>query len=81
MENNFLNSHQQDMLFQTALGNLNRAFEYQIFSMLKPKLYRDGNQWCVLYGEDIASGIAGFGESPYLAILDFNKSWHERTNS
>lgn len=27
------------------------------------KPYRDGNQWCFLYGEDIQSGICGFGDT------------------
>lgn len=26
--------------------------QYKIFSMLRPKIYKDGDQWCVLYGED-----------------------------
>lgn len=36
--------------------------------------YRDGNQWCVLLGEDLQSGIAGFGDSPALAIADFERA-------
>lgn len=43
--------------------------------MLKPKVSIDGNQWCVLYGENLQDGIAGFGDTLYLAILDFNKSF------
>ena len=49
--------------------------EYNLFRILKPKLYQDGDKWCVLYGENIMLGVAGFGDTPYLAILDFNKSW------
>ena len=45
------------------------AAEYNLFSMLHPKVSRDGNQWCVLYGDDLMTGIAGFGDTPYLAIL------------
>lgn len=51
--------------------------EYNRFAMLKPKVGIDGNQYFVLYGEDLQSGIAGFGDTLYLAILDFNKSFHK----
>ena len=51
--------------------------EYLLFSMLNPSIQIDGNQWCVLYGEDLQSGIAGFGDTPYLAVLDFNRAWNK----
>jgi len=54
--------------------------EYTLFSMLRPTVTRDGNQWCVLYGDDLMTGVAGFGDTPYLAVLDFNKSWHINLN-
>lgn len=38
--------------------------------------FKDGNQWCVLLGKNIQEGIAGFGETPYKAILDFNGAFH-----
>lgn len=42
---------------------------------LKP--FKDGDEWCVLLGENLQEGIAGFGKSPYLAIIDFNKAFHQ----
>lgn len=51
--------------------------EYGLFALLRPKIYQDGNQWCVLYGENIQDGVCGFGSSPYKAILDFNLSFNE----
>lgn len=36
--------------------------------------YRDGNQWCVLVGKDLQSGICGFGDLIYDAFIDFMKS-------
>ena len=55
---------------------LDVAFEYQRPSVLfRPQLSIDGNQWCVLYGSDLQSGIAGFGETPSKAMLDFDKNW------
>lgn len=41
---------------------------------LNPKITKDGDMWCVLYGEDLQEGIAGFGETPMRAILEFNKA-------
>jgi hypothetical protein len=32
------------------------------------RLYPDGNQWCALWGDDIQSGVAGFGDTPALAL-------------
>jgi hypothetical protein len=32
------------------------------------KVYPDGNQWCALWGDDIQSGVAGFGDTPALAL-------------
>ena len=42
----------------------------------KPKLYRDGDQWCALLGEDLHVGICGFGDSPHAAMMEFDKAWH-----
>lgn len=52
-----------------------QSIEYNLFAMMKPTLTKDGNQWCVLYGDNLQVGIAGFGGSPYEAILDWNKQW------
>lgn len=34
-------------------------------------LFRDGVQWCVLRGDDLQSGNAGFGETPGEAWFAF----------
>lgn len=44
--------------------------------LYRPALSVDGNQWCALYGEDLQSGVAGFGDTPELAMVDFNKNWN-----
>lgn len=46
----------QDAKLITALG-------------IKPT--RDGNQWCFLWGEDLQTGVAGFGDTPLKAARDF----------
>jgi hypothetical protein len=44
--------------------------------LYRPGLSIDGNQWCALYGEDLQSGIAGLGDTPEMAMRDFNRNWH-----
>jgi len=36
--------------------------------------YKDGDQWCVLLGDDLAVGIAGFGDTPEAAIHAFDEA-------
>lgn len=52
--------------------------EFNLVALLRPSVMLDGNQWCVLYGENLMEGIAGFGDTPYLAVLAFNKEWHKK---
>lgn len=48
-----------------------------LIESLRPRITKDGSQWCVLYGENLQEGIAGFGDTPYQAILDFNSAFHK----
>lgn len=68
--------HDQIMIQQVKMSSAVIEEEYTLFNMLKPKVSIDGDQYCVLYGEDLQSGICGFGETVYKAILDFNKSFY-----
>ncbi len=60
---------------ESKLNAAVEAEEMTLFSMLKPKIYRDGNLWCVLYGENIQEGICGFGDTPRQAVWAFNREW------
>lgn len=40
--------------------------------------FKDGDKWCVLLGTDLQTGIAGFGDTPLNAILDFNKKFTQK---
>jgi len=52
------------------------ALEYKRPCVLfRPSLSVDGNQWCALYGEDLQNGVAGFGDTPDKAMLDFDIHW------
>jgi len=44
----------------------------------KPRLFRDGNQWCALLGENIQDGVVGFGDSPDAAMWAFDEAWREK---
>jgi hypothetical protein len=45
------------------------------FMLLKPKLSADGNMWCFLYGDNLVDGVAGFGETPAKAAVQFDIEW------
>lgn len=47
-----------------------------IAESLKPRLLIDGNKWCCMYGVNLQDGVAGFGDTPHAAILDFNKAMY-----
>jgi len=40
-------------------------------SAMKPALYKDGDMWCALHGENLQVGIAGFGPTPAHALNAF----------
>jgi hypothetical protein len=46
--------------------------------LYKPVLYVDGNQWCALYGKNIQDGVAGFGDSPNVAMYDFDENFNTK---
>ena len=57
------------------------AAEYERPSVLfRPSLSIDGDQWCALYGDDLQSGVAGFGDSPTEAMWDFDRKWNAKLN-
>lgn len=48
--------------------------------LFKPKLFKDGSAWCMLYGEDLQIGVSGFGDTPALAAKAFDKEWNDGTH-
>ena len=43
--------------------------------LFSPKVYKDGNQWCALLGDNLQEGVCGFGESPDAATRAFDTEW------
>lgn len=68
--------HNATMQHQSAMNAAVEAEEYNLVALLNPRIFIDGNQWCVLYGENIQDGVCGFGDTPYKAVLDFNNRWN-----
>jgi len=65
--------HDQFLLHNEQICNEAERHVYSLFNTLAATLQKDGNKWCVLYGEDLQVGIAGFGDNPHEAILNWGK--------
>jgi len=65
---------------QEALANESYAAGEQARPsiLLRPALYKDGDQWCALFGNDIQCGVCGFGDSPDKAYRAFDAAWFEK---
>lgn len=50
-------------------------------AIYRPVLNIDGNQWCALYGPNLQEGVCGFGDSPALAMYEFDKAWLAKLNT
>lgn len=78
-----LDQGRQDVVMNAICGAASRC-EQAIKEALtpsvlyRPGISRDGNQWCALYGANLQEGVAGFGDSPELAMLAFDKAWCDR---
>ena len=49
------------------------------FSRIRPKVFPDGNQWCALYGDNLQTGVCGFGDTPEKAAVAFDLAWLNAT--
>lgn len=47
-------------------------------AIYRPKLSIDGNMWIALYGDNLQDGCVGCGESPELAMRNFDKEWEAK---
>ena len=44
--------------------------------VMRPRVYPTDQGWCALYGESPQEGVAGFGDTPEAACLEFDKQWN-----
>ena len=42
------------------------------------KVFMDGDLYCLLWGDNMQSGVVGFGKTPVAAIYDFEKAMYEQ---
>ena len=70
--------HHEALLHQSRISFAVEQEELGRFALLKPKIFKDGDKWCVLYGENIQVGIVGFGETPNKAIFAWNAEWNKQ---
>jgi hypothetical protein len=68
------------MSYASEEGVLNAQWNAAVSASLpsvlyKPSLFADGTQWCALYGDDLQSGVAGFGDTPAAAMSAFDAAW------
>lgn len=52
----------QDLTEEAIHAIAIEAAELNLIRTLSLKPYKDGNMWCFLFGEDLQSGVAGFGK-------------------
>ena len=65
-----------DMENRVADINYYTALELQRpCNIKKPRVFKEGDQWCALLGEDIIGGVCGFGNTPEEACVAFDKEW------
>ena len=67
--------HNEYMRHYEQMCTLGEERILKYISILKPKFLKDGNMYCYLHGDDLQSGIAGFGETPYKTAVDFVKNY------
>lgn len=75
-------SHQHELEHRQRMDTLYEQRDAQVAelaSMLRLTPYKDGNQWCVLWGANIQEGLCGFGDTPFKALLDFNQNYMSET--
>lgn len=62
---------------QAGYAIMTAASEYERPCVIfRPKVSKDGDAWCALYGENLMEGVAGFGATPASAMYDFDRAWY-----
>lgn len=68
--------HNENVEHQVRMDILCSEQQYKRFAMLRPRIFKDGDKWCVLYGDNIQDGVAGFGDTPHEAVIDWENNWY-----
>jgi len=67
-----LSQEVQNCYQQAAMDQAQVAWRQMKWAVvLGARIYLDGDQWCVLHGDNMMTGIFGCGDTPEKAIEDF----------
>lgn len=67
--------HDEQYVHEARMNLIYDETVIMLVQRLGCRIYKDGDSWCCLYGENIQEGISGWGEYPYQAALDFRKEF------
>ena len=80
--------HEQQMMIVDAISHAAQMTQHSFQSMLvdhqapsvlyRPRLFLDGDKYCVLLGDDLQSGVAGFGQTAIAAMGDFDRNFYKQ---
>lgn len=59
----------QEAAFNESIGSYRRMLWAVVLGLVP---FKDGNSWCVRYGDDLQVGIASFGKTPEEAMINFD---------
>ena len=80
LENAIIDNNEDGLIAETIKAKQGKqkytAEEVLIKAGLKP--YKDGDQWCILLGDNIQEGICGFGDTVDEALYKFLKELLEK---
>jgi len=55
--------------------NIQRNEQLRPSVLFKPRVFKDGDMWCCLLGENLMEGVVAFGKTPDEATREFDKQW------
>ena len=70
----FLHPRLSEMLAYESQTAVEKSMPHYLYHA---RLYRDGDRWCALIGENIQDGVVGFGNTPAKAMAAFDDAWNE----
>lgn len=63
--------HNEEIIFQQRLENEYERHAFAIVRELELMPYKDGNEWCILWGENIQDGVFASGQNVRQAVVNF----------
>lgn len=70
-------THYADLADRRAIENEYEALVLRFVKESGAIISKDGDQWCALYGANLQEGIAGFGNTPFMAAANLRDQFHK----